>query len=64
MHNLRSVVVGQGRICINLNHNRGFRRGEGGWVDGWWAFTVARCGLPEDIGSSLDGPLPPTHGRP
>ena len=27
---------------INLSLNRGFRRGEGGWVDGWWAFMVAR----------------------
>ena len=27
---------------INLSPSQGFRRGEGGWVDGWWAFMVAR----------------------
>ncbi len=29
-------------IGINRSLNRGFRRGEGGWVDGWCAFMVAR----------------------
>src|SRR6266581_9268582 len=29
-------------IRINLNPCRGFRRGEGGWVDVEWAFMVAR----------------------
>ncbi|MGZ3642877.1 MAG: hypothetical protein ACXVCM_03410 [Ktedonobacteraceae bacterium] len=29
-------------IGINRSLNRGFRRGEGGWVDEWWAFMVAR----------------------
>jgi len=32
-----SAVIG-----INLSPNRGFRRGEGGWVDVVWAFMVAR----------------------
>jgi len=34
-------------IGINLSPNPGFRRGESGWVDGVWAFMVARgmgCG--------------------
>ncbi len=30
---------------INLSLNPGFRRGEGGWVDGLGAFMVARIGL-------------------
>ncbi len=54
-----SAVIG-----INLNPNRGFRRGEGGWVDVAWAFMVARCGSPEDIGSSMHEPHPSTRGRP
>src|SRR5437660_10320368 len=49
-------------ICINPSPNRGFRRGEGGWEDGWWAFMVARRGSPEDVGSSMNGPYPPSTG--
>src|SRR5947199_1214847 len=45
-------------IGINLKPNRGFRRGESGWVDGRWVFMVARCGSPKDIGSSMLGPHP------
>src|SRR6266480_7772236 len=32
---------------IKRNPNRGFRRGEGGWVDERWALMVARCGTSE-----------------
>ena len=47
-----SAVIG-----INLNPNRGFRRGEGGWVDAGWAFMVARS-------PSLDGLLWPAGASP
>jgi len=49
-------------IRINLSPNPVFCRGEGGWVDGWWAFMIARRGLPEDIGSSMKGSYPPPTG--
>jgi hypothetical protein len=45
-------------LGINVRPYRGFCMGEGGWVDGWMAFMVARRGLPEDIGSSMKGPYP------
>ena len=36
------IPISREVIRINLSLNRGFRRGEGGWVDRWGAFMVAR----------------------
>ncbi len=44
-HTLTSLALNHPQIVITKRQpkpNRGFRRDEGGWVDGRWAFMVAR----------------------
>ena len=53
---------GISRIGVNVRFNRGFRRGEGSWVDGWWAIMVARGGSPGDAVLVMIGPRPPSTG--